>query len=112
MKSIHKKGIGVVIATRGIRGSRLLFEGRFYDLPACKPRVFKDPTGAGDAFIGAFLAEYVRGKAPVWCACVGSAAASFVLEGVGPTVFGERAETYSRAEDIYNRVTAQKNNKV
>jgi sugar/nucleoside kinase (ribokinase family) len=112
MKSIHKKGVGVVIATRGIRGSKLLLEGRFYDLPACKPRVFKDPTGAGDAFIGAFLAEYVRGKAPVWCACVGSAAASFVLEGVGPTVFGEREETYSRAEDIYDRVTVQKNNKV
>ncbi len=112
MKSIYKKGVSMVIATRGIRGSKLLFEGRFYDLPACKPRVFKDPTGAGDTFIGAFLAEYVRGKAPVWCACVGSAAASFVLEGVGPTVFGERAETYSRAEDIYNRVTAQKNNKV
>jgi len=112
MKSIYKKGVGIIIATRGVIGSKLLFEGRFYDLPACKPRVFKDPTGAGDAFIGAFLAEYVRGKAPVWCACVGSAAASFVLEGVGPTVFGEREETYARAEDIYDRVAVQKNNKV
>lgn len=112
MKSIYKKGVGIIIATRGVIGSELLFEGRFYALPACKPRVFKDPTGAGDAFIGAFLAEYVRGKAPVWCACVGSVAASFVLESVGPTVFGEREETYSRAEDIYDRVTVQKNNKV
>jgi sugar/nucleoside kinase (ribokinase family) len=108
MKSICKKGADIVIATRGIRGSKLLLKGRFHDLPACKPRVFKDPTGAGDAFIGAFLAEYVKGKAPVWCACVGSAAASFVLEGIGPTVFGEREETYSRAEDIYDKVAVQK----
>ncbi len=112
MKSINRTGVGIVIVTRGMRGSILLFEGRFYDLPACKPRVFRDTTGAGDAFVGALLAEYVKGREPVWCACVGSAAASFVIEGVGPTVFGERAETHSRAEDIYDKVTVQKNNKV
>jgi sugar/nucleoside kinase (ribokinase family) len=62
-----------------------------------------DPTGAGDVFIGAFLAEYIRTKDPVWCACVGSASASFVVEGIGPERFGERQETYERAKEIYEK---------
>ena len=63
----------------------------------------RDPTGAGDAFIGAFLAEYVSGKDPEWCSCVGSAASSFVVEGIGPAVFGEKEETYLRARQIYGK---------
>ena len=63
----------------------------------------RDPTGAGDAFIGAFLAEYVSGKDPEWCSCVGSAASSFVVEGIGPAEFGEKEETYLRARQIYGK---------
>jgi len=104
MKKIHEYGAEIVIVTRGMKGSKLLLEGKPYDIPACKPRVIQDPTGAGDAFIGAFLAEYLRGKDPVWCACVGSASASFVVEGVGPEVFGERKEIYARASKIYGKM--------
>lgn len=75
----------------------------FYHVPACKPRIVRDPTGAGDAFAGAFLAEYLRGTEPVWCCCVGSAAASFVVEEVGPHRFGEKKEVYDRARKIYER---------
>jgi len=103
MEKIHDYGAKVVIVTRGMRGSTLFFEGRFCDVPACRPRIVQDLTGAGDTFIGAFLAEYIRGKDPVWCACVGSAAASFVIEGVGPAVFGEKKETYMRAAGIYKK---------
>jgi len=101
MRKIQDYGAKIVMVTRGLRGSTLLYAGNFYDIPACKPRIVQDPTGAGDAFIGAFLAEYVKGKEPRWCACVGSAAASLVTEGVGPTVFGERKEVYARAAKIY-----------
>lgn len=104
MKAIHRYGAKIVIVTRGREGSILFFEDRFYDLPACEPRVVKDPTGAGDAFIGAFLAEYTKGKEPVWCACVGSAASSFVIEGTGPVAFGNKEETYSRAADTYDKI--------
>jgi sugar/nucleoside kinase (ribokinase family) len=103
MEKIHDHGAKIVIVTRGIKGSKLLHEGRIYDIPACKPRIIQDPTGAGDAFIGAFLAEYVRGKDPAWCACVGSASASFVVEGLGPEVFGEKKEIYARATKIYGK---------
>jgi len=98
MEKIHDYGAKIVIVTMGMEGSKLLFDGKLYHVPACKPRIVRDLTGAGDAFVGAFLAEYVTGKDPVWCACVGSASASFVVEGVGPEVFGENEEIYARAE--------------
>ena len=75
----------------------------FTTSPPGKPRAIQDPTGAGDAFIGAFLAEYIQGKDPIWCSCVGCAASSFVIEGVGPTMFGEKKETYMRATEIYEK---------
>lgn len=103
MERIQEHGAKIVIVTRGLRGSAILYEGKFYEVPACEPRILLDPTGAGDAFTGAFLAEYIRGKDMVWCVCVGSAAASFVVEGVGPEVFGEKTEIYERAAEIYEK---------
>lgn len=102
MKKIQTHGPKTVITTKGTKGSTLLSEGKFYEIPACKPRAIIDPTGAGDAYIGAFLAEYVRGRDLYWCACVGSAAASFVMEGIGPAVFGGKKQVYARAEKIFN----------
>jgi len=107
MEKIHDYGARIVIVTRGMKGSALLFERGLYTVPACKPKVLVDPTGAGDAFIGAFLAEYLQKKNPTWCACVGSSAASFVTEGVGPAVFGEKKEIYKRATEIYEKRVKQ-----
>jgi len=92
------------VVTRCIKGSTLLFENQFYDVPAGKSKIVVDPTGAGDAYIGGFLAEYVRNKDVLWCACVGSATASFVVEAVGPSRFGEKHEVYERAQRIYEKV--------
>lgn len=103
MTEIRDHGAKIVMVTRGMKGTILLVGDEFYHIPACKPRVFRDPTGAGDAFIGAFLAEYLQGKEPLWCACVGSAASSFVVEGIGPAVFGEKEETHTRARGIYEK---------
>ena len=103
MEKIHDYGAKVVIVTKGVRGSILLHKKRFYEIPACKPRIIRDLTGAGDALIGAFLAEHIRGRDPVWCMCVGSAAASFVVEGIGPAVFGEKKDVYQRASEIYEK---------
>jgi len=108
MKQISDHGIKVVAVTRGMKGAMLLSDEHFHDIPACKPKRIVDPTGAGDAFIGAFLAEYAKRKDPLWCACVGSAAASFVVEGIGPEKFGERHEVYVRAQGIYGKVVGKK----
>jgi sugar/nucleoside kinase (ribokinase family) len=103
VQKIHGYGAKIIVVTKGMRGATLFFNEEFYEIPACKPKIVQDVTGAGDAFIGAFLAEYIQGKDPVWCVCVGSASASFVVEGFGPTVFGEKEETYKRAIRIYEK---------
>ena len=103
IKAVHDFGVKTVIVTLGAKGAVLSVEKTIYKVPACKSRVFVDPTGAGDAFIGGFLAEYIRQKDSLWCACVGSAAASLVVEGIGPTFFGEKEEIYERARGIYEK---------
>jgi sugar/nucleoside kinase (ribokinase family) len=104
MMKIYEYGIKIVIVTLGLKGAKLFFEDSFYNIPAYKPKVVKDLTGAGDTFIGAFLAEYVKGKDPLWCACIGSAAASFVVQGIGSELFGEKEEVYERANKLYKEI--------
>lgn len=100
---LHRLGIGVVIITLGEEGSLLSTQDGIYAVPAYATKVV-EATGAGDAYIGAFLAEYVKGEDPIWCACVGSAAASFVVEAFGPARFGEREEVLARAEELHDKV--------
>lgn len=103
IKTIHDYGVETVIVTNGAKGSLLSVEGAQYTISACPPQVLVDPTGAGDVFIGGFLTEYTRQKEILWCACVGSATASFVVEGIGPTFFGTKEEIYHRANCIYEK---------
>ena len=107
IRAVHDLGPEIVIATMGAQGSLLSVKGKIFPVPACKSKRVVDPTGAGDVFIGGFLAEYIRQKDPLWCACVGSAAASLVVEDVGTTFFGEKAEIYRRASVIYEKEIKQ-----
>lgn len=101
--AVHDLGVKSVIVTLGMKGAVLSINGVVYEIPAYMPNRLVDPTGAGDAFIGGFLAEYVRGKEALWCACVGSAIASTVVEGIGPTFFGDKDEIYRRASILYEK---------
>lgn len=103
MKKIHDFGIKTVIVTLGVRGALLSADGSIHKIPAYKPEKIVDPTGAGDAFIGGFLAELVKGKDALWCACVGSAVASLVVEAAGPTFFGDKQQIYERAKALYGK---------
>jgi len=103
INAIHDFGVKTVIVTLGAQGAVLSVEKTVYNIPPCSSRVLVDPTGAGDAFIGGFLTEYIRQKDSFWCACVGSAAASLVIEGIGPTFFGEKEEIYQRARSVYEK---------
>jgi len=103
IRAVHDFDVEAVIVTLGAKGAVLSVEGTAYEIPAYTPNKLVDPTGAGDAFIGGFLAEYVRGKEILWCGCVGSAAASTVVEGVGPTFLGDRDEIYRRANLLYEK---------
>jgi sugar/nucleoside kinase (ribokinase family) len=103
LQAAHDLGPEIVIATMGAQGSMLSVEGEICQVPACKPTRVVDPTGAGDVFIGAFLTEFTRKKDPFWCACVGSAAGSLVVEDVGTRFFGEKEEIYRRATAVYEK---------
>ena len=103
VESIHNHGVKIVLVTLGSKGALLSVEGTRYDVPACAPAKLVDPTGAGDALISGFLSEYVNGENILRCACVGAATASFVVEGIGPTFFGDKTQVYQRARELYEK---------
>jgi sugar/nucleoside kinase (ribokinase family) len=99
--ALRSMGPKIVIVTGGAKETIILGEDRkAYMVPSWPSKVV-DPTGAGDAFIGAFLAEYLKGREAPWCACIGASMASFVVEGYGPAMFGSKAEVYERAERLW-----------
>jgi sugar/nucleoside kinase (ribokinase family) len=103
VKAVHEYGVKIVIVTLKANGAAVSVEDTIHKVPAYKPEKIIDPTGAGDAFIGSFLAEYVNGEDCSWCSYVGSAAASLVVEGIGPTFFGDKEEIYRRARLLYEK---------
>ena len=104
LRGLVERGVAVAVATMGERGAAVLHGGRRITVPAYRvPRVV-DATGAGDAFLGAFLSEYAKGEDVEWCGAVASAAASFVAEGRGPSRFGSKREVLERALGIYEEV--------
>jgi sugar/nucleoside kinase (ribokinase family) len=103
MNTVHSYGVNIVIVTLGADGAAVSVEGMIHNVPAFKPERIVDPTGAGDAFMGGFLAEYTRGEDCSWCSCVGAAVASLVVEGVGPTFFGDKEEINRRAMLLYEK---------
>ena len=105
IKKVHNFGVKIIIVTQGSKGSILSIDGDRYLVPAYQSKGVVDPTGAGDCFIGGFLSEFIDKKDTLWCACVGSAAASIIIEKRGPISFGEREEIYQRAYAIYEKET-------
>lgn len=71
------------VATQGTAGCTIHEGSRSCPLSACRPDAEVDPTGAGDAFAGTFLAEYLRtGDARV-AAELALVVSSFVVERLG-----------------------------
>jgi sugar/nucleoside kinase (ribokinase family) len=97
VKTLHGFGIGIIIVTLGVEGAIVSVDSAQHAVPAYEPVKLVDPTGAGDAFIGGFLAEYAQGEDCAWSSYVGSAAASTVIEGIGPTKFSDKTEIIRRA---------------
>ncbi|UCH32235.1 MAG: hypothetical protein JSV05_02285 [Candidatus Bathyarchaeota archaeon] len=103
IERVCQYGVKIVLITLGNQGALMYSDGRFYNIPTYKPKIVRDPTGAGDAFIGAFLVEYLRGRSPVWCSCVGSAAASVTIEEVGSQHLSVENDVLLRATEIYEK---------
>ncbi len=78
-------GCDIVVIKRGARG-QLVYDrvgNRKWEIPGY-PSNFVDPTGAGDAFCGGFLAGYAANLDPLQAALHGNISSSFAIEGSGP----------------------------
>jgi sugar/nucleoside kinase (ribokinase family) len=70
----------VIVEKRGERGAAVYAGGRISLSPAA-PVQSMDYTGAGDAFCGAFLAAWLRGRPVEECAALGNRTAGAFLSG-------------------------------
>lgn len=104
LEKVRSLGVNVAIATFGTGGALVSFGSAVYHVPAAQQNRIIDPTGAGDSFIGGFLAEYIRGEDLLWCVSVGSSVSSYVIEEVGPGGFRGRRRVYERARWVYERI--------
>lgn len=74
-----------VVIRRGNQGQFLYDRAsRKHWLVPAYPNQPKDVIGAGGSLCGAFLADYLKNNDPLRACLVGSIAASFAIEGVGP----------------------------
>ncbi len=83
--AIGEWGCEYVIVKCGARG-QLVYDSvskRRWEIPAYPARL-ADPTGAGDAFCGGFLAGYRKNYDPLEGALRGNISASLAVEGSGP----------------------------
>jgi 1D-myo-inositol 3-kinase len=87
--------VPIVALTRGWKGVTILTRDGSTEVPTL-PRPEVDPTGAGDVFASAFLVRYHETGDALEAAAFGACAASCVVEGVGATTLGDRAEVERR----------------
>jgi adenosine kinase len=73
-----------VVITHGDQGATVYDCSGTHTIPVVPPVCIQDPTGVGDAFRGGFLTGYGRGLDLVTCGHMGSLAAAYCLEQIGP----------------------------
>lgn len=84
-QKISYHGPEIVVIKRGSQGQYVYDAAgkKRYEIPAYPARL-SDPTGAGSAFCGGFLAGYQRTNDPLMAALHGNVSASLTVEGTGP----------------------------
>lgn len=95
--SLHLSRFDTIVVTEGVKGSHVYQQHRSFAGPVL-PADTRDSTGAGDAFMAGFIAEWVRGEDAERCALVGAAwgAAAVECEGALPPPWDEVAERLAR----------------
>lgn len=90
-------GISEIVAiTAGGKGVYVASGSDVFHIPAYRTRVV-DPTGGGDCFVAGLIYGYIKGEDLTWSTALGLASASFIVEGYGPSRFGELNEVCERA---------------
>lgn len=83
----------IIITTLGENGAEIEEDGKKYKINPAKPKKVVDPSGAGDAWRGGFLAGLQRGFNLKTCGQMGSVASVFAVE-----VYGAQEYFYSKEE--------------
>jgi adenosine kinase len=91
----------VVVVTFGELGSRIHVDGEEIDIPAVRPSVVADPTGAGDGYRAGLLAAHLAGMPWDVAGRVGSLSATYVVE-----VKGTQGHSYGLS-DFVSRFVSQ-----
>ncbi len=97
------KGAQYAIITRGRSGSLLVKKyGRAVHIPSVPESEVVDRTGAGDIFIGSWLATFLSVGDALWAGAVGAAFASLSVRAIGLSKFRfARRELFRRASWVY-----------
>ncbi len=82
MAYFHDLGIRIAVVKRGARGATISWDGNLEDVPTAAVTVL-DTCGAGDSFVGAFLAALLRGRSPLEAAEFGCAVGTLCVERRG-----------------------------
>jgi len=72
------------VVTRSELGSEIISREARLQIPAVRPAGAADPTGVGDAYRAGFLKGYMHGLSLECCGRMGSLAATYCLESMGP----------------------------
>lgn len=95
-------GPSAVITTLGAKGAIIETRKDAMHIAPAKPKNTSDPTGAGDAFRGGFLAGYVRQFPFGVCGRMGAVAAVYTVEKYGTvTHYYTKEEFIKRYHDNY-----------
>lgn len=90
--------VEMVIVTYGEKGSEIRTRsGEAHTIPSARPNAVVDPTGAGDAYRGGFLAGLLQGFPLDICGRMGSVASAYAIEHLGT-----QNHSYTR-EEFENR---------
>lgn len=105
VKKLSTLGSEIVLLTKGAQGTLVWSrENGMFNVPAHQTHA-RNPTGAGDALLGAFLITWARTSDLLWSAAVGSSVASYVVAQTKLGYFGTRRQIENRAMKILDRTT-------
>ena len=79
---LHDMGVEIAVIKRGSRGATISWNGRAEDIAAAEVRAI-DTCGAGDNFVGAFLAGRMNGLDPLECAKLGCEMGTLCVQQTG-----------------------------
>jgi sugar/nucleoside kinase (ribokinase family) len=101
-KKVNSPRVKAILVTFGERGSIIYdcVKKEVRPIPAYKTKVV-DPTGTGDTYLSSFIYNYIKTQDIADSAYFASAAASFVVEGIGPSKFGGVKEVIKRADALH-----------